>query len=232
VIYQRIRSSRASQQVTLATHSGALRRSTPEPRHLESHRSAATPDRSAAKQYRRFCNLLQVRQLCLHDSRRQNSDQPRSLSSPLDRTNSAGLADQTDRWQHRTECLSHFLTPPNFDLDASPEEETVAVCKLVIFLLLPVAGADRLYDFVVDRQQRRRQLRDRARSQPRSVAQHVDREGARPLSRARVSLVPSPLRSGADDHLLSVVSHLVRTSQPRAPAGEVSPQSSSSTAPS
>ncbi|GAA5969782.1 hypothetical protein JCM8115_001844 [Rhodotorula mucilaginosa] len=49
--------------------------------------------------------------------------------SPLDRTNSAGLADQTDRWQHRTECLSHFLTPPNFDLDASPEEETVAVCN-------------------------------------------------------------------------------------------------------
>ncbi|GAA5871600.1 hypothetical protein JCM3774_006308 [Rhodotorula dairenensis] len=49
--------------------------------------------------------------------------------SPLDRANSAGLADQNDRWQHRTECLQHFLSPPNFDLDASPDEEEVAVCS-------------------------------------------------------------------------------------------------------
>ncbi|GAA5985635.1 hypothetical protein JCM10908_007052 [Rhodotorula pacifica] len=49
--------------------------------------------------------------------------------SPLDRTNSAGLADQTDRWKHRSECLQHFLTEPNFDLAASPEEEVVAVCS-------------------------------------------------------------------------------------------------------
>ncbi|BGP54624.1 hypothetical protein JCM8202v2_002211 [Rhodotorula sphaerocarpa] len=49
--------------------------------------------------------------------------------SPLNREQSAGLADQTDRWKYRSECLQHILTEPGFSLGSSPEEEDVAVCN-------------------------------------------------------------------------------------------------------
>lgn len=57
-------------------------------------------------------------------------DEPRvPHRSPLNREQSAGLADQTDRWKYRSDCLQHILTEPGFSLDSSPEEEDVAVCK-------------------------------------------------------------------------------------------------------
>lgn len=55
----------------------------------------------------------------------------RPRRSPLNREQSAGLADQTDRWKYRSECLQHILTEPGFSLGSSPEEEDVAVCKCI-----------------------------------------------------------------------------------------------------
>ncbi|POY75494.1 hypothetical protein BMF94_1396 [Rhodotorula taiwanensis] len=49
--------------------------------------------------------------------------------SPLDRAQSAGLADQTDRWKYRTECLQHLLSQAGFSTESSPEDEDVALCS-------------------------------------------------------------------------------------------------------
>ncbi|GAA6004439.1 uncharacterized protein JCM10292_007068 [Rhodotorula paludigena] len=52
-----------------------------------------------------------------------------SVCSPLDRTQSSGLADQGSRWALRTECLHHFLTSAHFTPEASsPGTRNVAVC--------------------------------------------------------------------------------------------------------
>ncbi|GAA6057008.1 hypothetical protein JCM3770_000118 [Rhodotorula araucariae] len=52
-----------------------------------------------------------------------------SVCSPLDRSLSSGLADQTSRSRLRTDCMQHFLSSPPFSLDASsPSSSQVAVC--------------------------------------------------------------------------------------------------------
>ncbi|GAA5865289.1 hypothetical protein JCM8547_005045 [Rhodosporidiobolus lusitaniae] len=52
-----------------------------------------------------------------------------TVCGPLDRANSAGLADQSNRATLRSECLRHFLDSPPFSTNSSRGRSQIALCS-------------------------------------------------------------------------------------------------------